>query len=829
MKSQTKILVKVGKTSDITFSHALALRAITLEELKYIADSDSELHIVVIENIISGEEEVLKGFISSFILKNKQNRVFFYVKDNDSVTCGVADELGYDICLTLDELHRTMYSVLNLQVSTNIDYRLSLRPTNTSSGFEAEIEESDSNDGFDSDIKEGFPEVPENEPGDAIFEPSEVVETSSVDNTSSSSTTTKDTPVSKSNAINITKDKTENTNTVKSDPDDRVAKLEKAVRTLLQEKELMQKEFNKLLESGDYLEEPVSAEIYKKILAENDAAIEKIEDLKAGRAQLEEQIRALQRAAEDKETEIADLKFEISDYKRQNKALSDSIASGEAFEEQVEVYKARIRKLESQMAPLNETIKNINNTVSDLAEQLEEKTIRVEFEVGSRLKIMEILLNTMRKFKQSTLSLEEYKKSLEAANSELSKLKSQNEKKEGIIASQSKEILELKSLESSIDAKIATAVASERAKVAVMAEEKEDIEKRIKIVQEQLRIKEKQYQEALQKGAGGIGNEALTNINNTLKKANNELQNRLLTLQRKYAELETRSSLAVNNYSVLEEQNKSLQNIINSSTGETGTIVLPPLNYRGKARIYTVLGSGSYGVTTTAVSLVNRLTGKSLFIDFDFATPRADVKLATMPWIQNVPELRNMTGVTAFFLKGLDTFKKYYPDIVKNSARTKNGSTDCLCGSHIRPTRKQFINADLQGFLNFLGSLYDNIVIDLGKLGSSDMTDQIAKVLCGVSSATMLITSNNDIDIRMFRRRISNVDIRLDKSVWIANQCRNTSISKELASVMNPIKKCYIVPIDSELIMAFNKTFFHGAMTKAKFTLILQEMGVVTR
>lgn len=853
MKSQTKILVKVGNSSDIKFSHAKAYRAITVEELEYNIKNLDDLHIVVVENILDEEEEQIKTLLSSFISQSNENKVFFYVKDNDDTTCGIADELGLDIYLTLNELHVALYNIMGINVSTNIDFRKTIVDDN---GVEDDIFGS-----FTMDL--GIEDEEQKEIAETI---KQVVQESTIQSESNDKEENKKISLSKpveiaddsnnghagivqEKIVDTTENKKEPKVIITKEPDKEkhsgneifipneanialeaeVAKLKKIIVSLENEKNTVVKAYKNLVSSGSVIEEPIGLAEYSQLKDDKDRALRYSEELKESVKELENTIAKLKGKNSDDERIIEQLRDELNEFKIKYDELQSRVESGEISAEVVKEAQNKIHKLEARMAPLNETIKNANRTIAELSDKLDKADIQIDFEVGSRLQIMEILHNVASDYKHSFEEVKQLKADLEKAQSDYEKLRNQSARKDETIAEQSKKIIELSSSEAAVESKINLAIAEEKSKVEELKTEKTQVEQKLKLVENQLRIKEEQYNEVIKNGVGSLNSDSLESINKTLKVANEKMQKQLMDLQGKYAQLENRSRTAVSNYKALEDQNKNLQGIINSSIGGSGEVKLPMIAYTGKAKIYPVYGIGSFGISTTAASLVNRLQGRTLFIDMDLAAPKGDVWFQTYPGTTGIPgigEGLRSTAMSIFFELGFDKFRQFYDNIVKTKIKTKSGSTDCLYGTYAKPSTQKIMKADIQGLLNFLGGLYDNIVIDMGKIGSSEVTDQLIRIITNISERAFFITPSNKLDIQnLALPKLKILGIHSSKIIWIVNMSKTTSIDRQLVDQIKPAK-VYIIPLEVNLIMSGN-TFIQNPMTKGKFSLILEDMGVL--
>ena len=124
----SEVIVKVGKQSDLIIDNrvAKAHRAITVDELDGLLESRESVRLLIIENIRESEYDKARDTITKFKEIHPDNKVLFYVKDNDSVTCGLADELAYDIYLESDRLFSVIEKQLGMSISTSLDNLKSL-------------------------------------------------------------------------------------------------------------------------------------------------------------------------------------------------------------------------------------------------------------------------------------------------------------------------------------------------------------------------------------------------------------------------------------------------------------------------------------------------------------------------------------------------------------------------------------------------------------------------------------------------------------------------------------------------------------------------------
>lgn len=119
------IIIKVGKKSNMKFSHSKAYRALIPEDLDILHRSHPDCHLVIIENIKADEEDAVRKFIQSFESESDENKVLFYIPDEDDLeTLGLADELNFDIYMTLEDIYFAMKGLgYSLDVAATLDSR----------------------------------------------------------------------------------------------------------------------------------------------------------------------------------------------------------------------------------------------------------------------------------------------------------------------------------------------------------------------------------------------------------------------------------------------------------------------------------------------------------------------------------------------------------------------------------------------------------------------------------------------------------------------------------------------------------------------------------
>lgn len=214
--------------------------------------------------------------------------------------------------------------------------------------------------------------------------------------------------------------------------------------------------------------------------------------------------------------------------------------------------------------------------------------------------------------------------------------------------------------------------------------------------------------------------------------------------------------------------------------------------YSGKAMIIPVFGSGSYGTTTTAISIAKKLQGKVLFMDLDLTSPKADNWFKISPVIAGVeingdPMLGTSLG--AFVELGVDY-------VIDNEKRTiivpeklKAGHVlNYFSGLYSKVDTYKILGADFSQLLTYFGNQYDFIVVDLGRLGGSDVSNALIRMFDTISTKNVVVTLHNTGDMRSMALRINNHGISQDKLVWVLNLSSNGKIDDIMQAVLNKSK-----------------------------------------
>lgn len=224
--------------------------------------------------------------------------------------------------------------------------------------------------------------------------------------------------------------------------------------------------------------------------------------------------------------------------------------------------------------------------------------------------------------------------------------------------------------------------------------------------------------------------------------------------------------------------------------------VFSSFKYAGSAKIVTVFGGGSFGVTNTAYSIASRLKGKILFIDLDISNPKSDryTKKNPMVNVTGVPSNLYKTGIGVLYSCGIEKFIAEYEKLGIRIITTRNAELTWISGLY---SSIKLENIDYTSdFLNYVGNMYDYIVIDSGKIGYSSLSDSLIKSLCDISHKSLVVSSNDSyttrgISLALNRVKITNVG-------WVINLASTSIIGDKSKKNMGTNDYC-ILPFSNSI------------------------------
>ena len=130
-------------------------------------------------------------------------------------------------------------------------------------------------------------------------------------------------------------------------------------------------------------------------------------------------------------------------------------------------------------------------------------------------------------------------------------------------------------------------------------------------------------------------------------------------------------------------------------------------------------------------------------------------------------------------------------------------------------------SADFTGLITLCKNNYDYVIIDCGRLGASDLNDQLTKAMADVAYKVVAVTPSEFIEVRNFRNLLQEEHIDITKIAWLLNMCRNTKINDKMRSMLTATKYAQVPYMDNLFEITDNgykkKHFMQERLSKDKF------------
>ena len=146
----------------------------------------------------------------------------------------------------------------------------------------------------------------------------------------------------------------------------------------------------------------------------------------------------------------------------------------------------------------------------------------------------------------------------------------------------------------------------------------------------------------------------------------------------------------------------------------------------------------------------------------------------------------------------MDFFVENYEGIINRAIKTRRGNIDYISGFYMRPKNTSVVAVDYTSFMNFCGERYDYIVMDLGKIGYSEINDTIIKMVSDIAYKNILVTTNDRFEIRTLSMKLEDNSIVDYNTVWVINMCGNTNLDDASKRFINS-SEYVMIPFSSNL------------------------------
>lgn len=612
----------------------------------------------------------------------------------------------------------------------------------------------------------------------------------------------------------------------------RIASLEDVIRLLREEKEGIEKRFNELMVSDEILEDPISLAEYNVIKENADNLENQVLELNATISKLNETIEAKELDINSSEATIDELRETIDSLREQLTEANKSIESGEAFKEKAEEYKEKLKDTSDERDKIASRLEVVEEDNNRLSNELSDVTLRADDEAETRLRTFNLLKATIIKIKELSDKLN----SVETEKSELVvKLKNAENQLNNSRETIKNHLSTIATLEKSVndnDKKLELASNSSASEINQLQDKIGQLEAKLNVTKQQLEQKENQYNALVEtSGIDENGANALVETNRTLENISKTLREQLSAANNELERVRRTENEATKQLSSYKAQvstlQKSLQSIASAGggTGIGGQVSVRPINGGfTQSQIVTVFGSGSFGITTTAMSLAQRLaaTSKVLYIDFDLVSPMADSWFKINPIVNNIPGTMNgsiqNSGLGLFVEHGVNIISQHMNNIIKLVNKTKGGGLHYLSGLYYRPDSYKLATANYEELFNLLGSNFQYIVIDFGRLGCSEIGDQLIKVVTDIASRNIVVTTTNLFEVRNFKSKLNNLNINMNSIAWLFNMCTTTALDTKIKDSISPCRYDMLPRMEQ---YGTQENFLRTSLTRDRFGLFV--------
>ena len=494
----------------------------------------------------------------------------------------------------------------------------------------------------------------------------------------------------------------------------------------------------------------VSKEEFERVQQEKNNALEQI---KIAREEREGQIQSM-------ETELSGLKEDktrmmgiISDFENVKLEIMDK-----CDKEKEEVVAEKQREIDNKIKNINTLIERCNtymgvievainryNEISEYVKTVELKVaetegrlndannsvVRASGEISELTeKYDESLREKLDNIKGLTEQIEEFKKNIEEKDNKVKELEEELEK----IQTENSELAEkAKSTDESTVGMMLTSLKGEN---------------------ESLRKANKRLKEQYDSLKNAMITDTQSNENSTFSAMNRKIvmHDDNETEEQK---IENRNNVTITRLNErikeLSKDNVELKKIIDSTIGKE-TITKPKSlirNYLGEAKIIAVQSTSTCGATTLGMSIITELakTGKkSIYIDLNTVSPDADGWFETDPVcdVDIVGGFECKTALGAIYKNGVNYFRLNRDKLTKEVSR----NIDYLGGLYVSVSGKDLIGIKYDELFNYIGNMYDYVIVDLGRIGGSAEMQSVAKSVIDISRAYFLVSMNDSVAIR---------------------------------------------------------------------------------
>lgn len=653
------------------------------------------------------------------------------------------------------------------------------------------------------------------------------------------------------------------------------------VKESLEDKLRIQEEYIKGIEqSGEILEDPISKEEFESMQTQVQLYLKDIEVYKENIEEQKKQIEELtlklteaQSIIEEYKKKIEDANYKLEELSKSNNSsiaeLKEQITklSKEAADHQNDAFTASSNLLKlmdesvqdkKTIQSLTERIKNAEGTAA--VDQSEVEILRKQIQnlndmihtmtaekslADSNVTDYRDQLGIEKKANQLykkilgiiNVKIREFEGEIEAKSEGLKNAEAEIEKLTILLGSSAEEIQQLKDLQSGVSNEQSNKLITLNSQISEMQFKIDTLTSQLSSASATIVELRRDLDKAKADKEWALAASAATTTNTskllgdskTLSEINTQLLDKSKLQSAEIAKLRDTETKLTKYVKELKEANSALQSKINTASrtaiASDGKITLNVAHIKSKGSIIGVYGSGSYGITTMAISLAKRLSGKVLVMDMDITNPKMDYMLEISAISSELTQISTpvlRTSFSAFLELGYDFTVSHLSAFFKPAIKTKKIDMDYFSGCYIKPTANQLTMAEFRELFTYVSNEYRYIVVDAGKLGASDAGDAIIKMITDVAFKNVIVSKRDAADTRNMSVKHSLANINTSKSVWALNLAQDSRQDDRIAKAVGGIKSV-VIPIDTKFYGA-NKTFDSAAMLRDKVDEIIEQM-----
>lgn len=773
------VIVKVADEFKVRLHNCICYRAITVSELSKLLDSKGA-DIVIIEKLHENELDIARQFISELINK-KSCKIIFYIEDkNEQITSGIADEFSLEILMTADSLYSEITRATGIDVKNAIKTdNIDLEDTYNRNIYDDAVN-------ADTSVKSAY-NIDVNDRIDIKDDNKDTLDDYAMDN---------------EEIVKTIDEEVEGINVAGNNCDDYAMHTEgDKVNT---EHDLY--ELKELRNSYEIARKNI--ELYKDEIAdvekERDGYKNRLNAALMDKESVEKKlndkvgiVKALENERDEALRRLTDIEADID-------KLENTRAE---FNDKINQYEDTINKLSSENSKLNENVAELKNKVDEA--ELKISSIRSEYECidADKKRIGEELSSALESINERDSKITELNENVESLKDKISKLESENVRTRQNVEGEFK--IKVSELESDL---------------RVMTEKYNN-------TNDKLLDSVKEHNDLLDKIGGNVDIvKSLGDTNDALIKSNSELKDNIGALEIEKSNLKIENDRQQIEIGALKDQLRKLEESINiiSSNNNSAIAEVRQFEYNRRARIINVFGHGSFGVTTTAMSIAYKLCRNSnvLVIDMDMSNPSLDAWVKESPYSKDKSiDSKNIyrTGIGILIKEGFDKFMRY-SEMVKDKEIGKAANIHYINGIYGTFSENELAITRFDSLFNHLGNEYDYIVVDCGKIGESHTRDTLVKSICSIAHKSIFVVNGHDtVYINSAVTKLNNSDIAKSSIKCILNMCMTSGLSEIAKKKLSGIDYS-IMQYEEELMLSSRSSFLDKKLTRDRFEAMLSNI-----